>query len=129
MLEKVQIHIHLIVGQVSGGLVFDFISDDEVVRIRTILNFAEERLQFDPVGGIALVQNRESEKHIRYEILMLEFQRCILGNGHLEVWDAETELMLGRSETCIPVNCFVNNDFYTEELEKLSKILNQISSA
>lgn len=31
--------------------------------------------------------------------------------------------MLGRSETCIPVNCFVNMKFYDTEFAKLEKLL------
>ena len=40
----------------------------------------------------------------------------------MEIWNQETESMLGRSETCIPVNCFVNHDFYVAELAKLNAL-------
>jgi len=71
------------------------------------------------------VPDRYDKQHVRYEIRVLEFQRCILSNGNLEVWDPESETMLGRSETCIPVNCFVNNEFYESELEKLNVLLGE----
>lgn len=112
-----------IVGQVEGGMIFDLLSEDGAVRIRTVLAFGDERLVFDPLHGIGFTPNRLDERTIRYEINVLRFQRCILGNGHLEVWDQEREVMLGRSETCIPVNCFVNQDFYEEELATLGKLL------
>ncbi len=71
--------------------------------------------------------DRYDKQHVRYEIRVLEFQRCILSNGHLEVWEPESETMLGRSETCIPVNYFVKNEFYESELEKLNVLLGEWS--
>ncbi len=114
-----------VIAQVVGGMKLDFITKDEAIRIRTVLSFAEERLLFDPIQGLGFVQNREDQKHIRLEIVLLKFQFCILCNGHLEIWDQETERILGRSETCIPVNCFVNHEFYKSELAMLNGLLNK----
>ncbi len=114
-----------IFSQVEGGIALDFVSDDEAVRIRTVLDFSNERLHFDAVRGIGFSQNRDDRKYVNYEIAVLNFQRCILSNGHLEIWDQEPEKMLGRSETCIPVNCFVNEEFYTKELESLQRLLDE----
>lgn len=112
-----------IVGQVEGGIVFDLVSDDAVVCIRTVLLFADERLVFDPVQGIAFTPNRKDQALIRHELNVLRFSRCILSNGHLEVWDQEREVMLGRSETCVPVNCFVNTEYYDTEFAILEGLL------
>lgn len=111
-----------IVGQIEGGMVFDLVSEDGAVRIRTALVFADERLAFDPLRDIGFTPNRLDKKYIQYEMNVLRFSRCILSNGHLEVWDQEHEVMLGRSETCIPVNCFVNTEFYESELSTLSQL-------
>jgi len=62
-----------IAGQVEGGMALDFISDDKTLRIRTVLDFAEERLQFDPVRGISFMPNREDKQYVRNEIAVLEF--------------------------------------------------------
>lgn len=112
-----------IAGQIEGGMVFDLVSNDNAVRFRTVLSFADERLIFDPVQGIGFAPDRENQTFISHELNVLRFQRCILSNGHLEVWDQESEVMLGRSETCIPVNCFVNMEFYDKEFAKLEKLL------
>lgn len=112
-----------ITGQIEGGLVFDLLTEDSAIRISTVLSFADERLKFDPMGGFGFTPNRDDPKYIQYEIDSLLFSRCILSNGHLEIWDQDDGLMLGRSETCIPVNCFVNNDFYESELLLLGKLL------
>jgi hypothetical protein len=112
-----------IAGQVEGGVVFDLVSEDGAIRIRTVLSFADERLKYDPSGGFGFTPNRDDPKFIQYEINYLLFSRCILSNGHLEIWDQEEELMLGRSETCIPVNCFVNPKYYESELSLLENLL------
>lgn len=112
-----------IAGQVEGGVVFDLVTEDGAIRIRTVLSFADERLKYDPLGGFGFTPNRDDPKFIQYEIDSLLFSRCILSNGHLEIWNQEDGLMLGRSETCIPVNCFVNTEFYESELSLLKKLL------
>ncbi len=118
-----------IIGQVSGGVALEFVSRKEVVRIRVILNFAEERLQFDPLHGIGFAPNRQEEEFIAWEIALLEFQRCMLGNGRLEIWDAVSDTMLGRSEVYVPLNFFINEDFYDSELAALRSLLNNDDGA
>ena len=112
-----------IIAQVEGGMVLDFLTEEEAVRIRTELSFADERLRFDPVQGIGFSRDRTDPTMIRHEIDVLRFSLAILSNGHLEVWSQENEMMLGRSETCIPVNCFVNHEFYESELAELNALL------
>lgn len=112
-----------IAGQVEGGMVFDLVSLDDAIHFRTVLSFVDERLVFDPVQGIKFTPNREDKKFIRHELNVLHFSKCILSNGHLEIWDQEREIMLGRSETFIPVNCFVNTEYYDAEFMKLEKLL------
>jgi len=112
-----------IVGQIQGGIAMDFVSSDRTVRFRTVLDFSAEKLIFDPVQGIGFLQNRSDKDRVEIEIRILEFQRSILGNGHLEVWDPESDKMLGRSETCIPMNCFVNHEFYENELGTLRELV------
>ncbi len=112
-------------AQVKGGLLIDIATKDEIVGFRVILDFLDERLHFDPVNGMRLESNRENKKHIEYEILFLEFQCCILGNGRLEIWDQEEEVILGQSAECIPKNCYVNHEHFTKELEKLKKLLTE----
>ena len=113
-----------IVAQVEGGVAVALVSNDDAVRIRAVLNFAQERFQFDPIHGIGFTPNRKEKKNVRNEIAVLKFQRCILRNGHLEVWDQETETILGRSEPYIPRNFLVNHEFYTNEIAELEDILN-----
>ena len=60
--------------------------------------------------------NREDKSGLRHEIGLLEFQRCILTNGFLEIWDPKNGTRLGRTEPYIPNNYFVNHEFFESEL-------------
>ena len=117
-----------VVGQTQGGMAVEFVSSDKALRFRTVLDFSAERLIFDPVQGIGFLQNRSDTDRVEIEIRILEFQRSILGNGHLEIWDPESDRMLGRSETCIPVNCFINSEFYEKELASLRELARSLSA-
>lgn len=118
-----------IVGQTEGGMAMEFSTDGGTVSFRVVLDFASERLIFDPIRGIGLIQDRESMERVEAEMNVLRFQRSILSNGRLEIWDPDSNDMLGRSETCIPVNCFVNDEFYTSELETLGNLLSKLEQA
>lgn len=112
-----------IAGQVEGGMAVEYFSQDGCLLFRTVLLFSEERLLFDPTVGIGFAPDRKDKQRVNNEILLLEFRRCILSNGHLEVWDSDSEAMLGRSETCIPVNCFVDDKYFESELKELKELL------
>lgn len=110
-------------GWVAGGLVLDFRSAAGAVELRVMLDFMEGKLHFDPMRGFRIVQDRANQQGVKEELAALRFHRCILSNGHLEIWDASTEKRLGCSETYIPLNCFVNTKFFDEEIAALEKIL------
>lgn len=76
-----------IIGQVAGGLVMDFVNKDATIQIRTEIAFSDERLRFDPLQGIGFTPDRSNSQRIEHEIDVLKFSRCILSNGHIEVWD------------------------------------------
>jgi len=52
------------------------------------------------------------------------FSRCILSNGHIEIWSQEDQVMLGRSETYMPINFFVDHEFYGSKLSLLQGLFN-----
>lgn len=114
------------VGQVEGGIVLECVSKDDAFRIRIVLDFVNDKLLFNPVQGIGFVPNRRNRRSILYEISLLEFQRCILTNGRLEVWKQDEDLMLGRTDAYIPQNCFVNHEHFDAELEALQNLLGSV---
>jgi len=94
------------------------------IRLSVLLDFQGERLIFDPIAHLLVNGSRSNRRLIDDELAALRFQLGILGNGHIEIWDADRECRLGRSETCLPVNCMVNFDFFEKEFAILEGLLN-----
>lgn len=111
-------------GYVKGGLILDFTSKAGVVRIRVMLDFAEEKLRFDPMSGLAVCRNRNDPLMAKEELAALRFERGILSNGCLEIWDTDVGHRLGCTAPYIPVNCFVNHEYYENEITAVEKIIN-----
>lgn len=110
-------------GWVAGGLILDFQSAAGAVELRVMLDFMEEKLHFDPMRGFNILQDRANQRRAQEELAALRFHRGILSNGHLEIWDAGAAKRLGCSEGYVPLNCFVNTQFFDEETAALEKIL------
>jgi hypothetical protein len=119
----------IVTGQCfDHGVVMDFRSNLEVVTIRVILNFADEKLEFDPLRHISVSARRDDSDGVLEEIAALEAMRCILSNGHLEIWNPEGE-RLGASEGYLPMNAFVNVEYFEAELRNLKGRLEELRSA
>lgn len=116
-------------GWIVGGLILDFQSTSAVVKLRAILSFMEEKLYFDPIHGLNIIQDRTNQQCAQEELAALRFQRAILSNGHLEIWDVCTEKKLGRTEEYLPLDCFVNTKFFDEETSALETILSAKESS
>jgi hypothetical protein len=106
------------------GLIIDFESTQGIIRLRVILNFATEKLLFDPLQHLVVGSGRGNQDAIREELSALRFSRCILSNGHLEIWDPIKDIRLGCSEGYIPVNCRIDDDYFDEQTRVLEAILN-----
>jgi len=108
---------------ISNGLVIDFESQHAATRVRAILNFADEKLVFDPQQHFGILSNREKKESVREELAAVRFYRCILSNGHLEICDPIKKSRLGCSEAYIPINVMVNDDFFNQLISDLEALL------
>lgn len=106
-----------------GLLMLKFRSKAESVAISVELDFAAERLRFDPYRGLSLDSSRSSLPAIQEELASLRFLYCVLANGHVEIWDAGASKRLGRSETFVPVNVMLNCEWFEKEIAKLEALL------
>ena len=114
------------VGRTYGGIVLEYISEDGAILIRVLLDFSDNRLQFDPLHGLGFVPNHQNAQFLRYEIALLEFQECILSNGVLEVWDEESASQLGRTQPYIPCNLIVDHEQFDTERAMLREKLERL---
>lgn len=98
-----------VAGKVTpDGLAMVYRSVDGLVTFTFHLNFREERLQFnlEDVG----VQDDGTAQAAQNAAHMARFFRDYLGNGELQLWDADTNEMLSRCDAFIPTNCFLDHD-------------------
>jgi len=100
-------------------------SSNKRIEAGLFLNFAEERLQFDPIDGVLLADDGSVEV-VRRAIERIQFVKLLYLNGKIEVWDADKNVRLGRCNAFVPVNIDVrrmveNIDRRMTELEAEAK--------
>lgn len=115
-------------GYVDGGLVLDFRSNAGGIELRVMVDFMGEKLRFDPMSGFVIFQNRNNRLTAEEELAALRFQKGILSNGCLEIWDPNAGLRLGCSECYIPMNCMVNHEYFEEEATAIEKLLSEMTN-
>jgi hypothetical protein len=92
-----------IVGVEDGCVYVRCDSKDGIATLTFVLNFSAERIEFDTQGGVA-VGDDGSAHAARVRLDALRFFREHIGNGELEIWNAEAETLLGRADPLIPMN-------------------------
>jgi hypothetical protein len=73
------------------------------IVIRLGLNFADERIEFDP-ENIMEIQDDGFVEVIEAAIQKLLVLKGLVLNGQLEIWDFDQTRLLGRTDPYIPVN-------------------------
>jgi methylamine utilization protein MauJ len=87
----------------NGGLLIRCASGDGLVLTGLFLNFAEERLEFDPFEALVL-RDDGSPNAAMHAFDAVTLRRRLVLNGQLEVWNADTGVVLGRCDPVVPVN-------------------------
>jgi hypothetical protein len=105
----------------DGVAVLYCISPDERLHLAVGLDFANERLVFQPAGGTQIVDDG-SVSTIDHAIVRLRFFREMLLNGRTEICDADSGERLGRTDAFVATNIDLgasieNIDAALEELE------------
>lgn len=89
---------------VSGGkIAVTACSDDHLIEIDLILNFPDERLEFDSDKGLRVADDG-TERSAKQIISALQFVSDYIANGKLEVFNAATGALLGRKDAYLPRN-------------------------
>lgn len=111
-------------GVSKDGLLISLSSSYAVTSLDLFLDFKNERLIFDPIKDLHEVKNSNDKNFVRENLAILKFVKCILSNGHIELWDTDTNQLLCQSDSYIPLNCSVNFDYFEKELARLESLLN-----
>lgn len=109
--------------QADGGFLAFFTNADETIQVCLGVDIRGNELRTDPIEGLGFHMDRSSRAGIEREILVLKFQRCILINGRVEIWDEETNQLIGCTKPYMPVNVTVNYQWYEDKLAELAKLL------
>ena len=87
----------------EGTIELTMSSDDGLIEVDLVLNFPDERMVFDIDSGLR-VSDDGSEGSARQIVSALQFMSDYMGNGKLQIFNAQTGLLLGRKDAFIPMN-------------------------
>jgi hypothetical protein len=87
----------------EGCVAISCLTSDRLCQAVIVLNFREERLEFDPVEGVVL-RDDGLPTVVRYAIDQAEIMKGLVLNGQLEVWNTAESKLLGRCDPHTPVN-------------------------
>ena len=105
------------INQASSKLVVTFGREDRSLQIKFLLNFVEERLEFDIHDGLILPQDDGSHLHASTCASLSEFAKLYFLNGCLEIINANTGEELSRKDGFMPVNVFPNPEGFDNQIE------------
>jgi len=101
-----------IIGISEGCLFVDCHSTDKLAHCRLCLNLKEELLEFDPIEGMGILDDGTS-RSAKYGADRARIKKQLCLNGVLEVWNAETDMLFGRTDpfmfTNIDISASVQN--------------------
>lgn len=93
-------------GYGDGCIVLQCTSTLFPIVVTLILDFASERLEFDPFQSIQIIDSEavSVREKVQVELDALNFANRLLGNAQIEVVDADQDELLGRTRPFIPTN-------------------------
>lgn len=87
----------------DGVIALRCMSTNKLVLFFLGLDFAYERLEYDPEKGVGMVDDGSVDS-ITNALDHVSLIKGLILNGQLEVWDYEKNLLLCRCDPNIPVN-------------------------
>jgi hypothetical protein len=107
--------------QRNGALGVTFESRSKRVKLRLWMNFAAERLEFDWQADIGSEDDGTAEAALE-GLEVLRFIDNYIGNGKLNIFDAETRELLSRVDSFLPVNYWGNRKWFDAERARLTQV-------
>lgn len=91
------------------------------LNIAVGVDFRNHKLLYEPQGNCGVRLNKKSRPSIELCSKLQEFNWLYYGNGSLELWDADTDELLGTTDAYLPVNMY-------QDLEAMEKARAEIQS-
>lgn len=96
-------------------------SDDEQFGLRLRLNFKDERLEFNFDSDLQALDNGTARAAENMAELG-RFTRDYLGNGELQIFDAESDELIARKDAFIPMNFYLDFEAANAGIERWKQI-------
>lgn len=89
--------------QHESSLIIRLHSADDILQLVIVLDFKEWRLIFDPIEHVHIVDDNSSKPmYVRSDTVLFAKGKYL--NGQIEIYNAETDELLARTDPFIPVN-------------------------
>lgn len=110
------------VDQFNVGLAFLMHDRSRSVRVGALFDLKDGALQMGP-DDISWKINPASRASIEASMTAHKQRWAYLGNGWVEIWDDETDTLLGKSMPYLPVNVFLEPGWFEKHLGELEALL------
>lgn len=116
-------HLHIASAQQAPhALVVRLINESETLEFIFAIDCVEKKLVFEPFGNSGTMLNKSSRASINLAIDMKELIWIYLCNGHMELWDDDTDELLGESDVFMLVNQYLEPKAHVDELAALKEM-------
>ncbi len=109
----------------EGSVLIEFERQDGLLRVRFVLNFSEERLEFDIHNGLYGPADDDSAEWADIKADIQEFAKWYYLNGCLIISNSETGELIARKDEFIPVNVIVQPKGFDKEINEWREIADE----
>ena len=102
-------------------------STDGYATLRCQFDFDQERLHFDISDGIFGPEDDGTAIYAENRAELAQFFRDYVGNGQLQIFNADTGAFLSRKDAFVPVNCFLDVDGANANIDRWKKLRSERS--
>ena len=107
------------------GVILKAFDTDKKISLPLFLNLREERLQSDFFSEAGFLGDDGTPEAMDRVAEFFEFRKHYLCNGILEVWASDYNILLGRCDAFVPVNCFVQPEKADEQINNFREEANK----
>lgn len=107
----------------GDGSAFKLTNREETLYLACFIDFRNHKLVYEPQGNSGTKLNKASRASVEEYISLCNFNKLYFGNGRLELWDNDTDELLGMTEMYLPKNMLFDIDLDKQEQAQLQQLL------
>lgn len=93
----------------ENGIALRLGNSAETLFLAVTIDFQKRKLLYEPQSSCGATLDTDSRSSVGLFRKLHEFNWLYYGNGRLELWRADTDELLGMTDTYIPLNMFLNH--------------------